>query len=140
MIMNLGGLLPEAVKAHNILKKRDLISDVYNLRFAAPLDIPFLTEIINSYQFVFFIEEGVKNGGSGEYLKTVFSEPEGSVHFYNYGVPNQFLPHATRKELIQQCRLDGLSLAASFSEIMDSARFMKVVEQVKNDKWKSHAL
>jgi 1-deoxy-D-xylulose-5-phosphate synthase len=40
---------------------------LYNLRFLKPLDEDYLAGILNSYDLVAFIEEGVPSGGFGEY-------------------------------------------------------------------------
>jgi len=62
-----GSLYPQALDALRILKDRGIEADAYNLRFLNQVDEEYLVGILNSYDIVAFAEEGVKQGGFGEY-------------------------------------------------------------------------
>jgi 1-deoxy-D-xylulose-5-phosphate synthase len=62
-----GSLYPQALGALQILKDRGIEADGYNLRFISQIDEEYLVEILNSYDLVVFAEEGIRQGGFGEY-------------------------------------------------------------------------
>jgi len=136
LIISLGSLLTEAEQCAEILEKRGLPCDVYNMRFIAPLDIDYLLDLVSNYNLTVFVEDGVKTGGLGEKIAAAMLEHDKNFHFRYLGVPDQFLGQATRKELIRQCGLDGKSLAGRIEEILHNYRFEEVVKQVRNDSWR----
>jgi 1-deoxy-D-xylulose-5-phosphate synthase len=137
LILSAGGLLEEAEKSAALLKKEGFPTDVYHMRFIAPLDEAHLTELSVSYKFIFCVEEGIKQGGIGERIGSLLKENEVPALYRGFGIDGSFPPHASRKELIQHYGLDGKSLAARIQEIVETHRFRKVVEQVKQDRWKT---
>ncbi|MDR2921998.1 MAG: 1-deoxy-D-xylulose-5-phosphate synthase [Treponema sp.] len=66
-----GSLYPQALGALKILEDRGIAADAYNLRFLSPVDEEYLVEILNSYSLVAFAEEGVRQGGFGEYASAL---------------------------------------------------------------------
>lgn len=137
LILSVGGLLEEAEKAATLLKKEGFPADVCHMRFAAPLDGEYLAETAAGYQFVFTIEEGIKSGGLGEQIGALLQEHGVPVLYRAFGIDGTFPPHASRKELIQHFRLDAKALAVRIGEVVESHRFRKVVEQIKQDRWKA---
>lgn len=136
LILSLGSLLSEAEKCAILLKERDICADVYNMRFIAPLDIDYLFDIVSNYKLTVLIEDGVKTGGLGEHIAARMFENNKNFHFRYFGAPDEFLEHATRKELIMRCGLDGESLRDQIQNIEKSYRFEEVVKQVRNDSWR----
>jgi 1-deoxy-D-xylulose-5-phosphate synthase len=96
--------------------------------------------LFRSYPYVFFVEEGVAEGGLNEKLEIICRRCSPHTLFRSFAVPNAFLPHASRRELTESCGLDGKSLAASILEEIEATRFKQVVEQVKKDKWNTQIL
>jgi 1-deoxy-D-xylulose-5-phosphate synthase len=110
LILSLGSLLSEAEKCADLLEERDISTDIYNMRFIAPIDIDYLFDIVSNYTLTVFIEDGVKTGGLGESIAARMFENNKNFHFRYFGAPDKFLGQATREELIKECGLDGESL------------------------------
>ena len=89
-------------------------------------------------RFVVFAEEGIQSGGLGEELSARLKDRKSDTLYTHCGVPSEFLSQATRSELIKICGLDAQSLADKVDLIQQDLRFSKVVDMVKNDKWKAH--
>ena len=138
--MTLGGLADQVRDASRLLAGEGIGADIYNLRFATPLDRDNLMGIMRRYELVVFLEEGVRQGGVGEMLASLIVEEEEKVNFMNLSVPNGFPPAATREELIALFRLDGESLFRCVLDKWQSYRFRQVVDQVKNDTWEPKKL
>ncbi|MDA3811940.1 MAG: 1-deoxy-D-xylulose-5-phosphate synthase [Spirochaetaceae bacterium] len=136
LILSLGSLLSEAEKCADLLEERDISTDIYNMRFIAPIDIDYLFDIVSNYTLTVFIEDGVKTGGLGESIAARMFENNKNFHFRYFGAPDKFLGQATREELIKECGLDGESLMNEIINIEKSYRFEEVVKQVRNDSWR----
>lgn len=136
LILTLGSLISEAEKCSEILETRGMKADVYNLRYIAPLDIDYISDLVSNYSLAVMIEDGVKTGGLGENIAARILERNETVHFRYWGAPDRFLGQATREELIKKCGLDSVSLADRIQSIQKSYRFEEVVKQVRNDSWR----
>ena len=140
LIISLGGLLEECCAASDILESEGTLCDVYHMRFIRPLDKKALREFMGRYEQVLFVEEGLASGGMGEELAVMLKEGGLDLRFDALGVPQEFLSQATRPQLIKNCGLDRNSLAEKIRSIRQELRFSKVVDMVKNDKWKTREL
>jgi 1-deoxy-D-xylulose-5-phosphate synthase len=140
LFITLGGLAAQVMDASRLLAGEGIGADVYNMRFATPLDREYLMGIMKQYELVVFLEEGVRQGGAGEMLAALIVEEEERVNFLNLSVPNGFPPAATREELIAMFKLDGDSLFRCVLDKWQSYRFRRVVDQVKNDTWEPKKL
>jgi 1-deoxy-D-xylulose-5-phosphate synthase len=110
-----GGLYPQALGAANILASRGVTADLYNLRFLKPVDEAYLLSIMNQYDLFVFIEEGVKNGGFGEYAVELGMSHDCAARTLILGAGDSFASLGTRDELLEFSGLDGPGIAASVS-------------------------
>jgi 1-deoxy-D-xylulose-5-phosphate synthase len=138
LMISLGGLLEELVSAALILEEKGINCDVYHMRFIRPLDRKALLDLMENYEQVLFVEEGLAAGGMGEEIAALLLENHSEILYYNLGVPSEFLPQATRGQLIKQCALDKDAIVARVELIQSELRFNLVVDMVKNDKWSPH--
>ncbi|QEN08075.1 1-deoxy-D-xylulose-5-phosphate synthase [Oceanispirochaeta crateris] len=138
LLISLGGLLKEVVSASDILDEKGLKCDVYQMRFIRPLNKPALLGLLQNYEQILFVEEGIGSGGMGEEIAMILSEKHSDILYDHIGVPSEFLAQATRDQLIKQCKLDHESIVARVEQIQSELRFSKVVDMVKNDKWSPH--
>jgi 1-deoxy-D-xylulose-5-phosphate synthase len=106
-----GGLYPQALNAREILFRRGIGADLYNLRFLKPVDEDYLAEIMDSYDFVVFAEEGIKAGGFGEYAASLALARSCSARVMVLGARENFEAQGSREELMRLNGLDGESLA-----------------------------
>ena len=111
LLLSVGGILPEVLKAAHLLDLRGISSDIHALRFIKPLDGAYLRDVVSAYECTVLVEEGAARGGLGEHVARLLHEGGGSTRFYSVGAPDSFLPHGTREELLSCCGLDAVSLA-----------------------------
>jgi 1-deoxy-D-xylulose-5-phosphate synthase len=110
-----GSLYREAVDAANILKEQGIETDLYNLRFLKPVDEDYLSDLMNKYKLVTFIEEGMREGGFGEYAASLALSRSCSAKIAVIAVESVFFEEdralGTREELLAENGLDGKGIA-----------------------------
>ena len=106
-----GSLYSEAAGAAVILKEKNIEADLYNLRFLKPVDENYLVSILNQYKLVCFIEEGIKDGGFGEYAAALALSHNCSAKIILLAAESKFLEEdkalGTREELLTINNLDS---------------------------------
>jgi len=110
-----GSLYSEAVEAAKILKEQGIEADLYNLRFLKPVDEDYLVDLMNKYKLVSFIEEGMREGGFGEYAVSLALRRGCSAKTAVIAVESAFFEEdralGTREELLAENGLDGKGIA-----------------------------
>lgn len=118
LLIGVGGIITEAQKALKVLADKKIIADLYNLRFIKPLDEEYLANILADYEYVALVEEGIAQGGIGEYVAAIINKYNLETGFLPLAITDRFLPQASRSELLKLCRLDGEGIAASISDCL----------------------
>ncbi|MCL2809271.1 MAG: 1-deoxy-D-xylulose-5-phosphate synthase [Treponema sp.] len=110
-----GSLYKEVIDAAAILKQQEIDVDLYNLRFLKPIDEEHLIKIMNEYKLVCFIEEGIKEGGFGEYAASLAHQYKCAAQTLVLAVENKFLEEdkalGTREELLAINNLNGKGIS-----------------------------
>jgi 1-deoxy-D-xylulose-5-phosphate synthase len=118
-----GSLYQEVINAEKILSESDIPVDLYNLRFIKPIDEQYLLEILNQYDYVIVVEEGLMQGGIGEYIISVGNQNLDGAEIIHIGISDDFVQTGTRAELLHQCKLDGKGIAEQIMQVPDIARY-----------------
>jgi 1-deoxy-D-xylulose-5-phosphate synthase len=110
-----GSLFSQALGALRILKDRGIDADAYNLRFLSQVDEEYLVGILNSYDLVAFAEEGVKQGGFGEYAAALARCRNCKARTVVLAADSDFAANGralgTREELLKENSLDSEAIA-----------------------------
>jgi 1-deoxy-D-xylulose-5-phosphate synthase len=105
-----GSLYPQAAQAAAILKeKHNIQADLYNLRFIKPVDEKYLSSVLNGYKLVVFIEEGMKEGGFGEFAASLY--PNAVILAVESGFLEEDRALGSREQLLAINGLDGKGIA-----------------------------
>jgi 1-deoxy-D-xylulose-5-phosphate synthase len=116
-----GSLYREVQEAASILEKQGLTADLYNLRFVKPIDENYLISLINEYKLAVFIEEGIKEGGFGEYASSLARQFDCKASTIALCAKSGFIENdlalGTREELLAANGLDGKGIAEQISGI-----------------------
>ncbi len=118
LLIGVGALLSQTINAADRLSREKTGTDVYDLRFIKPLDEDYLLQVLSSYQTVFCFEDGAEQGGIGEHIMQLCKKHRLPVDFRCRGVPDTFVEHATRSQLLSACGLDGASLALYVQSVL----------------------
>ena len=122
LVVSFGGLLTEALQAAELLNGLNIRTDVYNLRFLQPLDLEHLISIFYRYRLICLAEEGGICGGIGEQVAAALKQSGAPLPFLHLGFPKSFLPHGSRREMLQLHGLDGRSIASSVEQALVSTK------------------
>jgi 1-deoxy-D-xylulose-5-phosphate synthase len=110
-----GSLVPAALQAAHKLRDEGLNLTVINARFAKPLDRETILPLVDRMPFVITVEEGTLQGGFGSaVLEACNEEGIDTRNVIRAGIPDRFIQHAERGELLTELGLDveGLCNAA----------------------------
>ena len=119
-----GTQLAEAQEAAETLRDEGLDVGVVNARFAKPIDHELVARAVRECAFVVTVEEAALMGGFGSAVLEVAAEVDGKVdskidgpvakaRIHRLGVPDCFVEHADRGELLADLGLDAAGIAAT---------------------------
>jgi 1-deoxy-D-xylulose-5-phosphate synthase len=102
-----GTLFPACVKAAARLRQEGLDVGVVNARFAKPLDRGTILRAVEELPLVVTVEEGTLEGGFGSaVLEAANAAGLDARNVVRLGLPDRFVEHAERAELLAELGLD----------------------------------
>ena len=102
-----GTLLATAVQAAKVLREEGIHIGVINARFAKPLDKSTVLRAVEQLPLVVTVEEGTLEGGFGSaVLEAANAGGLQTSNIVRLGIPDQFVEHAERGELLAELGLD----------------------------------
>lgn len=121
MIVVCGALLSACIEAADRLAEEGLDVGVINARFLKPLDTTTILRALTDSPFVVTVEEGALMGGFGSAVLEAASDAHlDSSHLCRMGVPDRFIEHGRRKELLADLGLDAEGIAKTCRQMADS--------------------
>jgi 1-deoxy-D-xylulose-5-phosphate synthase len=110
-----GTLFSSCVRAAQRLRQEDGLNiGVINARFVKPLDRVTLLKAVDEQPLVVTVEEGTLEGGFGSaLLEAANSAGMNTSHVVRLGLPDRFVEHGERHELLAELGLDVDGLCAS---------------------------
>jgi 1-deoxy-D-xylulose-5-phosphate synthase len=114
-----GAFFPMCVKvAEAVRREHGLDLTVINARFCKPLDQATLLKAVRELPFVVTLEEGTLEGGFGSALLEAANAARlDTRHIVRLGLPDRFIEHAERNELLHDLGLDHEGLTAKVLEL-----------------------
>ena len=107
MLVVYGSLFPTCVKVAASLRSEGLSIGVINTRFAKPIDKQALLRAVEDVPLVVTVEEGMLEGGFGSaLLEAANAAGLDTRHIVRLGIPNRFIEHGERSELLADLGLD----------------------------------
>jgi 1-deoxy-D-xylulose-5-phosphate synthase len=110
-ILALGTMVAPSLEAAETLAAQGVQATVVNARFAAPLDATMFTGLAQSTGRIVTVEENVTAGGFGSAVSEMFAAAGVTVPTLHLGVPNEFVLHGKRDELLALVGLDAKGIA-----------------------------
>jgi 1-deoxy-D-xylulose-5-phosphate synthase len=112
-ILCCGALLPEAMKAADMLREQGMHVGVINARFVKPLDTETVLRCVRDCSFVVTVEEASLIGGFGSaVLEAAADAGLDTSCLTRLGIPDRFIEHGERGELLADLGLDAAGIAA----------------------------
>ncbi|MFH1552698.1 MAG: 1-deoxy-D-xylulose-5-phosphate synthase [Candidatus Omnitrophota bacterium] len=114
VILAVGSMVNTALLAGEVLSKKGIEATVINARFIKPLDSEILEELAHAGKKIFTIEEGITGGGFGSAVLEFFErENITDVKIRCLGLPDEFIEHGARAELLRKYHLTPDEIAST---------------------------
>lgn len=112
MILACGTLLSASLDAADLLRQEGLDIGVVNARFVKPLDTEVIHRAVKECPWVVTVEEGCLPGGFGSaVLEAVCDAGLDTRRIRRVGIPDRFIEHGDRQELLSSLGLDAPGIA-----------------------------
>jgi len=112
-LLAFGELLHAALQIAEILD-----ATVVDMRYVKPLDDHRIAQLAGHHELLITIEDGVLAGGAGSAVGESLSAQGLCVPLLELGLPDRFVQHGSRDELLAQCGLDPAGLLRSVQKYL----------------------
>ncbi|PJJ83989.1 1-deoxy-D-xylulose-5-phosphate synthase [Mucilaginibacter auburnensis] len=113
VILTIGAIGNEAVKAINVLNTEGYFPAHYDMRFAKPIDEALLHEVFKKFDKVVTVEDGCIEGGMGSAVLEFMADNNYKAQVVRLGIPDKFIEHGEQPELWAECGYDAASIVIS---------------------------
>jgi 1-deoxy-D-xylulose-5-phosphate synthase len=121
VIVCCGTLLSNCVKAAALLREEGLDVGVVNARFVKPLDTETILKAVAESPVVLTVEEGQLQTGFGSAVLEAANEAGlSTTNVHRLGIPDVYVEHGERNELLAELGLDAAGIARTFKERTES--------------------
>ena len=112
-ILNFGALLTNAKEIAD-----DLGATLVDMRFVKPLDKNLLKRLLKKSKVFISIEDGSVMGGAGSAVQEFASNENLNIKSILFGIPDKFIEHASRDEMLVDAGLDIKSIRSKLSKVL----------------------
>ena len=113
VILNFGTLIKEAEEV-----SKDLKATLVDMRFVKPLDEELLKKLLTKSKVFISIEDGSVMGGAGSAVQEFVSKENIDVKSILFGIPDEFIEHASREEMLIDAGLDIKNIKSKLSKVL----------------------
>ena len=113
VILNFGTLLNEANQISKELK-----ATLVDMRFVKPLDEKLLRKLFKKAKVFISIEDGSIMGGAGSAVQEFASKENLNVRSILFGIPDKFIEHASREEMLVEAGLDLENIKSKLNKLL----------------------
>jgi 1-deoxy-D-xylulose-5-phosphate synthase len=110
LLLGLGKLAVACEEAAGLLRQDGISVTLVDPRWVKPLD-PRLGAVAGAHRLVVTVEDNVLAGGFGSAVAEVLADEEVRTPLLRLGIPDRFLPHGKREQLLAELGLDGVGIA-----------------------------
>ncbi|MDH5560165.1 MAG: 1-deoxy-D-xylulose-5-phosphate synthase [Deltaproteobacteria bacterium] len=106
LLVAVGTMVDSAIQLAENLLLSGISVGVINARFVKPLDRHLILNAVSKVKAVATLEENALAGGFGSGVMELLSQTGICIPFVCFGIPDQFIEHASREEQLVQSGLD----------------------------------
>jgi len=111
LIIAIGSMVNPSVEAAKILEDDDIGVTVINAIYVKPLDEELIDCEAKKTDLIVTVEEGCVLGGFGSCVNEFLLNKGLSKPVHNLGIPDQFIEHGERKDLLDMCGLSAQKIS-----------------------------
>jgi 1-deoxy-D-xylulose-5-phosphate synthase len=113
-----GAMVQTALEAAEILD-----ATVADMRFVKPLDVELILDLAQENDLLVTLEENARLGGAGSGVNEVLAAHHQPLSVLNLGLPDHFVEHGTREELLAQIGLDAAGVLRAVQKRLRGKEF-----------------
>ncbi|MFK4226590.1 1-deoxy-D-xylulose-5-phosphate synthase [Streptomyces sp. NPDC019890] len=117
LLVSVGALAPVCLQAVELLRGRGIGCTVVDPRWVKPVDEQ-LAPLAANHRLVAVVEDNSRNGGVGSAVGQALRDAGVDVPLRTFGIPEQFLAHAKRAEVLADIGLTPVEIAGRISAAM----------------------
>ena len=110
LIVSVGAMAPVALKVADLLSAQGIGATVIDPRWVVPVRKSVL-DLAASHRLVVTLEDGVRVGGIGTRIRQDLRAAQIDTALNELGLPDEFLEHASRSEIMERVGLTAQSIA-----------------------------
>ncbi|MDR2911339.1 MAG: 1-deoxy-D-xylulose-5-phosphate synthase [Bacteroidales bacterium] len=107
-----------AQRAVKSLEQKGISAAHYDMRFVKPLDENILLEVIEKFDIIVTVEDGVLHGGFGSAILEFIALNNYAKSVKILGVPDKFIEHGTLDDLYRECKIDTKGIVDSVIKLI----------------------
>ncbi len=107
LVINFGALIGTAQEV-----AQELDATLLDMRFVKPLDKELMNKYSNGKKAIITIEDGAISGGAGSAVSEWAQENKMKQQIIICGIPDKFVDHASRDEMLEMTGLDTKGILA----------------------------
>ncbi|GAA4993255.1 1-deoxy-D-xylulose-5-phosphate synthase [Kitasatospora paranensis] len=111
LLVAVGAMAPACLDAAALLLADGFSATVVDPRWVRPVD-PSLVELAAAHRLVVTVEDNGRTGGVGSAIAQALRDADVDVPLRDLGIPQEFLAHAGRGEILEEIGLTGTGVAA----------------------------
>lgn len=110
LLVSVGAMAQTALKVAELLAAQGIGATVVDPRWVVPV-AKSVVEMAAQHRLVVSIEDGIKVGGVGTRIRQDLREAQVDTALNEVGLPDEFLEHASRSEILERVGLTAQSIA-----------------------------
>lgn len=110
LLVGIGPMVHLALDVAERLKAQGIGATVVDPRWAIPVQ-PSIVELAREHRLVITIEDGIRVGGVGTRVRQVLREAGVDTAVDELGIPDEFIDHATREQILEDAGLTASKIA-----------------------------
>lgn len=116
-ILAAGSMVETGLQAAELLEADNISAQVVSARFIKPVDEELISEIAGKFDIIITLEDNCKFGGFGSRVLDFLNSHNFRAKVSLLGLPDEFIPHGSRNELLKNLGLDAESIANYIKKI-----------------------
>ncbi|MPY77660.1 MAG: 1-deoxy-D-xylulose-5-phosphate synthase [Actinophytocola sp.] len=121
VLLATGALAQPCLAAAESVALREITATVLDPRWTVPAD-PALIKLLAPHRMVVVVEEATAIGGLGARLAQALAAAGSGTRVVTHALPQRFLPHASRDQLLRACSLDAAGIAQVVCTVLGKLR------------------
>ncbi len=119
LIVSIGAMAPICLEAAELLAGRGITSTVVDPRWVKPVDAA-LPGLAAQHRLVVTVEDNGRAGGVGSAIAQALRDADVDVPLRDFGIPQEFLDHASRAEIMAEIGLTGPAVAEKIEALVST--------------------